>query len=176
MPAAAIYGRDGRPLLSWRVAILPQIEEHWLFKQFKLDEPWDSEHNKKLLERMPKVYAPVGGNPKEPYSTFYRVFTGPNTPFPGREPSRFPASFLDGTSQTILIVEAAEAVPWTKPDELVFDPSKPMWPLLGGVFAEGAHVALADGSTRFLDRKRLTEKTLHAAITPAGNEVLGLDW
>src|SRR5207253_5726964 len=56
-PAAAIYSKDGKPLLSWRVALLPYLEQDNLYKQFKLDEPWDSEHNKKLIARMPKVFA-----------------------------------------------------------------------------------------------------------------------
>ena len=64
LPPAAICNKKGKPLLSWRVAILPQLGYQNLYEQFKLDEPWDSEHNKKLLEKMPKVYAPVGAKPK----------------------------------------------------------------------------------------------------------------
>src|SRR5207302_1956982 len=59
-PAAAICDKNGKPLLSWRVAILPFIEQDNLYKQFHLDEPWDSDHNKKLLARMPNVYALPG--------------------------------------------------------------------------------------------------------------------
>ena len=58
-PAPAIQGPDGKPLLSWRVAILPYLEENELYLSFKLDEPWDSPHNKPLLERMPYLYASV---------------------------------------------------------------------------------------------------------------------
>jgi hypothetical protein len=65
-----ITDKDGKLLLSWRVAILPYIEEEALYKQFKLDEPWDSEQNKKLSEKMPKVFAPVRGKvEKTPPST-----------------------------------------------------------------------------------------------------------
>ena len=42
--------------MSWRVAILPYIDQHGLYKQFHLDEPWDSEHNKPLMAKMPAVY------------------------------------------------------------------------------------------------------------------------
>ena len=59
MPPPAIYSKDGKPLLSWRVAVLPYIEQGPLYNQFKLDEPWDSAHNKKLLALMPKLYEPV---------------------------------------------------------------------------------------------------------------------
>src|SRR5262249_7254639 len=55
--AQAIWDAKGKPLLSWRVAILPFIEEEALYRQFKLDEPWDSPHNKKLIPLMPKTYA-----------------------------------------------------------------------------------------------------------------------
>src|SRR5262249_21670890 len=48
-PPAAIYDKDGKALLSWRVLLLPYIEADPLYKKFKLDEPWDSAHNKKLL-------------------------------------------------------------------------------------------------------------------------------
>jgi hypothetical protein len=57
--------KDGKPLYSWRVDLLPYIEEDRLYSQFKRDEPWDSEHNKKLLDKMPKIFAPVTGKPKE---------------------------------------------------------------------------------------------------------------
>lgn len=75
-----IRGKDGKPLLSWRVAILPFIEQDAVFRQFKLDEPWDSEHNLKLLAQMPNVYR-VGIEPKGATHTYYQVFAGPGTPF-----------------------------------------------------------------------------------------------
>src|SRR5262249_12689161 len=82
----AICDGKGKALLSWRVAILPFIEEEKLYKEFKLDEPWDSPHNKKLIAKMPKVFAgaPVKAGDPEPASntTPYQVFMGPGTPFP----------------------------------------------------------------------------------------------
>jgi hypothetical protein len=182
MPANAIYSKDGKPLLSWRVAILPYIEEERLFGEFKFDEPWDSPHNKKLLARMPKVYAPVAGKTKVPYSTYYQVFTGAHTPFNpaavrstgGPRPlslgGRIPASFPDGLSNTILAVEAGEAVPWTKPDDLPYDPKKPL-PKLGGIFPDGFHVLFADGLVRLL-RKDFDESTMRNLIDPADGNVV----
>ena len=70
-PAPAIQGPDGKPLLSWRVAILPYLSENELYQSFKLDEPWDSPHNKPLLERMPQLFAPPrppGQAPGEPHA------------------------------------------------------------------------------------------------------------
>jgi hypothetical protein len=182
LPAHAIYSKAGKPLLSWRVALLPFLEEAALYKEFRLEEPWDSAHNKKLLARMPRVYAPpVSGKPVKPNATYYQVFTGPDTPFDPRAArgaapvslgARIPASFPDGTSNTLLVVEAAEAVPWTKPADLPYDARKAV-PKLGGLFPEGFHAALVDGSVTFLGRK-IDEKALRALITPAGGEVI--DW
>src|SRR5262249_44520591 len=79
MPAD-ITDKSGKALLSWRVAILPYIEEDKLFKEFKRDEPWDSENNKKLIAKMPKVYAPVRVKAKEG-EAFYQVVSGEETLF-----------------------------------------------------------------------------------------------
>jgi RNA polymerase sigma factor (sigma-70 family) len=73
-----IRDKTGKPILSWRVAILPYIEQNALYQQFKLDEPWDSEHNLKLLAKMPDVYR-VGFEPRGATHTYYQVFTGPGT-------------------------------------------------------------------------------------------------
>ncbi len=179
MPPPAICDRNGKPLLSWRVAILPYFEPD-LYNQFKLDEPWDSANNKKLLAQMPKTYAPIRGKTKQPYSTYYQVFVGPGAPFqiaPGGGPfgamgPRFPAAFPDGTSNTFLVVEAGEAVPWTKPDDIPFDEKKPV-PPLGGDFGFGFHAALADGSVLFI-KKNIDDQLLKFLIMPAdGNPI---DW
>jgi hypothetical protein len=171
LPPAAIFGKDGKPLLSWRVIILPYIEQDDLYKQFHLDEPWDSDHNKKLLAQMPPVYAAPGR--KGATDTHYQVFVGKGAAFEGKNGLPF-ASFTDGTSNTILVVEAAHAAPWTRPEDLPFDPAKPL-PKLGGLFPGGFHAALADGSVRFVSDK-ITPQTLRSAITRNGGEVLGPDF
>jgi len=148
-PAAAIQGPDGKPLLSWRVALLPYILENDLYRSFKLDEPWDSPHNKPLLEKMPLLFAPPhppGPAPGGGSVTHYRVFVGAGTPFEGGRGPRL-EDFSDGVDRTILITESDEAVPWTKPDELSYDQDKPLPPLGGG--PRGSFLILmADGSVR----------------------------
>src|SRR5262245_18467196 len=77
-----ITDAKGKPLLSWRIALLPYVEEGKLYREFKFDEAWDSTHNKKLLSRLPKVYAPpVAGKPPKANTTYYQGFIGPDAPF-----------------------------------------------------------------------------------------------
>jgi RNA polymerase sigma factor (sigma-70 family) len=173
-PIGGTGGRkDGKALLSWRVAILPYLGEEVLYKQFKLDEAWDSPHNKRLLEKMPKVYAPPGIKTREPYTTFYQVFVGGGAIFEKHAQAAFPASIPDGTSNTILIAEAGSAVPWTKPEDMHYAPDEPL-PELGGLYPNIFNVALADGSAVAL-LKRADPDVLRAAITRAGGEVVDLD-
>jgi hypothetical protein len=109
-----ICDKQGKPLLSWRVAIVPYLDDDAVYKQFHLDEPWDSPNNKKLLDRMPAVYQ--GSRIEKDGKTTIMVFTGKGSPFEaGKELSL--AGITDGTSVTIMAVEAGpdKAVPWTKP-------------------------------------------------------------
>jgi Protein of unknown function (DUF1559) len=161
--------KDGKPLLSWRVQILPYVEQDALFKQFKMDEPWDSEHNKKLVDKMPEIYAPVRGK-ADAGMTFYQAFGGKRGwQQPG---ARIPASFPDGTSNTLLVAEAAKSVIWTKPEDLTFDGLKV--PELGGMFDGKFHAAFADGSVQRF-RKGAPAATLKLLIDPADGMVLGPD-
>ena len=173
LPLPALYSKDGKPLLSWRVAILPFIEQNNLYNEFKLNEPWDSPHNQKLLAKMPGIYAPVNGKTKQPHATYYQVFVGPGTPFEGDKKLRL-NNITDGTSNTVMIVEAAEAVPWTKPADLPFDAKKKELPKLGGQFPDGFFMALCDGSTLWVHR-RYDARILRAMITRSGGEVVDVD-
>src|SRR5439155_18841087 len=102
-PPQAIRSREGKPLLSWRVAILPYIEQDHLYKQFHLDEPWDSEHNKQLLARMPDIFR-ASSQPPGSTDTYYQGFTGRGTIFERGREVRF-ADITDGMSNTILVIE-----------------------------------------------------------------------
>jgi hypothetical protein len=140
---------------------------------------------------MPSVYSLPARLPVEVgaelSSTFYQVFVGKRAAFEGTRGLRLPGDLPDGTSDTILVAEAGEPVPWTKPADLAYEAGRPL-PPLGGIFTgegrfslfgpnrdKGFHVALADGSVRFL-RPAVSEATLRDAITRNGGEPLGPDW
>ncbi len=150
LPDRAIRDKDGKPLLSWRVAILPEIEEEALYKEFHLDEPWDSEHNRKLIERMPEVYLNPDTGHTHPGRTRYLVPVGDKTAFPPDGPIKL-KEITDGTSHTILIIEAApeSAVIWSKPDDIEIDQQNPTRglvnadQLINAGFADGSVSGLA---------------------------------
>jgi hypothetical protein len=164
-----ILDKDGKPLLSWRVEILPYLEEQQLYMQFKMDEPWDSATNKKLIEKMPKLYAPVRVKAKAG-ETFYQTFTGKGTLFVDHKPAYTIGNIPDGTSNTGLVFEAGEPVTWSKPADMPFDENKPL-PKLGGLFDGECHVAMCDGSVRIL-KKNPDEKELKHLIMPADGNVI----
>jgi prepilin-type processing-associated H-X9-DG protein len=153
------------PNLSWRVAILPYIEQQNLYNQFHFNEPWDSDHNKKLIPQMPKLYEIPGSNaPKG--QTYYRVFNQLN------DVNQI-TQITDGTSNTLMIVEAGDPVIWTKPDD--FPATEKKLPKLGGHFKGGFNAAWCDGSVRFI-KDTVNKLQLYYAITPNGGEVIGNDW
>jgi hypothetical protein len=173
-PAAASHSADGKPLLSWRVLILPFIEEGELYKQFRLDEPWDSEHNRTLIAKMPAVYADPGAPDLSAAGrTTYLVPVGAGMLFHGAEGTKI-RDITDGTSQTILAVEVApdQAVEWTKPADWEVDLNDPTRGLKradgdshGGTFA----AAYCDGHIETMSIE-LSPDVLKARLTMAGGE------
>ena len=176
-PPAAI-SKDGKPLLSWRVALLPYLDlalggsQNELYEKFHLDEPWDSPHNKELIDQIPEVYAPVVKKNVPKGSTYYQVFFGPGALFEGSEGKQL-QSVTDGISRTLLVVEAAKPVPWTKPEDVRFDRSETkvsVLPSLGGQFDGGFHAIFADGGRSVFIKKSISAPTLRALITADGGE------
>jgi hypothetical protein len=172
-PPAAIRDAQGRPLLSWRVALLPFVDENRLYHQFHLDEPWDSPHNKPLLAKMPQVFSPRSSTLRAEGKTTLLVPVGKQTIFGPPEGVTI-REITDGTSNTILIVDAdeAHAVFWTKPDDLNVDGVDAKQALFG-TRKEGVLCAFADGSVRLLD-PQITSQLVHELLTRNGGEVVNL--
>ncbi|HEX3316081.1 MAG TPA: DUF1559 domain-containing protein [Gemmataceae bacterium] len=167
-PSSAICDKNGKALLSWRVAILPYVDQNDLYKKFKLDEPWNSAHNKKLIPLMPTLYE-IPGNASTPGLTHVRVFVGGGALFDLNNGVKM-QQVTDGTSNTIMMVQTADAVTWTAPNDIPFGPNLPLPKQRasnGGRFT----VALADGSVQTLPAN-VPEATLRALITRAGGEVI----
>jgi hypothetical protein len=179
LPAAASYDDNGRPLLSWRVHILPYLEQQALYDEFHLDEPWDSEHNRALIERMPAVFADpspavhraIGGAGR----TTTLVPVGEGTLFGGRVATKF-QEVRDGLSKTVMLVDVIpeRAVIWTKPDDWEVDAADPLWGVKRGPDAPhtGHFVAaIADGSVRAISSD-IDAEVWAAMLTIAGGEAI----
>lgn len=150
LPAAAIVDKSTqKPLLSWRVAILPFIEEQALYAEFHLDEPWDSPHNIKLLDRIPGIYRCPSTNLKAGYTTY----VVPSSEECGLHPTKQLGlrDFKKGMSNTVIVLEASpdRAVPWTAPQDFEPDKERLMDMFKPTVHREGFHATMLDGSVRY---------------------------
>ncbi|MFM9965809.1 MAG: DUF1559 domain-containing protein [Planctomycetaceae bacterium] len=174
-PPAANVDKKDKKLLSWRVHILPFVDQIALYQQFHLDEPWDSEHNKQFIKQIPPVYVqPTHADLAKEGKTVYLVPTGEGTAFDGNE-GRPMVKFTDGTSNTILAVEAHRdaAVIWTKPDDLAVDLKNPLKNLKSALTG-GFHVLLADGSVRFVS-DNINANTLKLLFTISDGQAVNFD-
>lgn len=174
-PAHANYSKDGKPLLSWRVHVLPYLDQIDLYRQFHLNEPWDSEHNKQLISQMPDVFAVPGSAVAKEGKTGYVFPILPDAAAitSGTKDGIQFKEITDGSSNTAMIVIADDehSVIWTKPEDLKIDPDRP---LAGLRFDhKGAFwVTFADGSVRGI-LKSIDPKVWLAVLTRAGGEVVG---
>ncbi|MEI8018098.1 MAG: DUF1559 domain-containing protein [Schlesneria sp.] len=171
-PPRAALSKNGKPGLSWRVKILEFIDED-LYKQFHMDETWDSEHNNALISRMPAIYAsPNDDDLTKQGKTRYIVLKGKGTLFDGESGPKI-RDVTDGTSNTIMAVEARadHAVIWTKPDDLDVDFDVPITGLDDSRVG-GFHALFADGTVRFLSTN-IDRATLKALFTKSGGETVG---
>lgn len=183
--ATGYQTKDGKPGLSWRVALLPYLEHDNLHRQFKLDEPWDSPHNKALIPRMPKVYMVVGADPSNAEGlTHFQVIKGRNFLFDDKYAGKkqLPPFGLmgrpmldipDGTSNTLMVALVKTPVVWTKPDDLDADDGAPIGPRLDDRYRVSM-LLLADGSVRS-QRQALTEAEWKALLSANGGDFAPLD-
>ncbi len=195
-PPAAVIGPDGKPWHSWRVLILPFLEENGLYEQYDFSQPWDSPKNLAVAEKMPAVFRdPAREGPPDTFAD-YAAITGEDAIFQpevvamksaddfaacltaGKKVSF--ASVTDGTSNTILFatLDPARKIPWTKPEDVVLDDAFPGIGKPAGIGAihpvDGAHVGLvafADGSVQTLPDS-IDADTLRPFLTRAGGELV----
>jgi hypothetical protein len=196
-PPAVVYDKDGRPMHSWRVLILPYLTDPQataLYKQYRFDQPWDGPANLAILAQMPKAYRDPA-RPLPADSTFYQVFNGPGAMFDGDPRAGLqpftvngvdlriggrdaPKLFqvMDGSSNTLMVVESDRAVPWTKPEDIAVDVQQGQRPLprLGDPGKPTVNVLFGDGAVRAVPRGGMTDAALRAAISARGGEVIFL--
>lgn len=170
LPDRAIRDENGKALLSWRVAVLPFIEESALYNQFHLDEPWDSPHNMQLIEKMPQVYVDSSAG-LPPGQTVFQVPVGESLMFDESGERRF-RDVTDGLSNTIMVVESSReaSVPWTKPEDLTIDLNNPLAET-GDSHPGGFNVLFGDGAVRFIANS-IDLETFKGLLTRNGAEVV----
>jgi len=178
-PPAFKASKTGKPLLSWRVLILPYLgqDELFLYREFHLDEPWSSPHNKALIARMPDVYrcpdldpetTPIG-------KTSYLTPRGKQTMFRGATGIGIDR-ITDGTSNTVAVIDAGadNLVVWTVPDDWEVDGGDVKTETILKQHNGGTNVGFADGFVRFL-KSTINPQLFRAALTSAGGEVISAD-
>lgn len=168
-----INDEEGKPLLSWRVALLPYLGEQELYSKFNLDEPWDSAHNKPLLDAMPDFFRNPKAELKNGYTTVVAPFGATDQPsftIWDYEQASF-RQVTDGTSNTILFLEVAaeSSVPWTAPEDFDIG-EKDILKALGAP-PVGGRATFADGSVQEI-ANYLTDEIITALLSAAGGEVV----
>ena len=148
-PTYANFSRQRKPLLSWRVHLLPYLGHQNLYEAFNLDEPWDSVHNRQLIPRMPAVYQ----NPRRPHDHMTHlvlpVGKGTICEKPGGTRGVGVGEVRDGLSNTLMLVDAEDSVIWTEPRDLPYNSRRP-WRGLGQKTRPGFLAVSADGSLRYI--------------------------
>jgi Protein of unknown function (DUF1559) len=169
-PPAVVYDANGKPMHSWRVLILSELGEPALFNQYRFTEPWDSEHNVKLMTQCPAVFiSPFVIRGKSTSESSYSVVVGNSTLFPDPQSSNA-NSIPDGSNRTLLVVEAANPIhEWTKPIDVQANGTGPI--KLGGLDPGGFAAALADGQPVWIPAGTAAG-VIDAMLTPNGGEAI----
>lgn len=179
-PPAHVDDADGKPMHSWRVLLLPFMEQQTLYSAYNLSEPWDSPGNRKLVRQMPPLFACPSRHPGVSTGlTSFVAVTGPRTAFPDGRTVELD-DITDGSSSTIMVAEVENVdIAWTEPRDLdvramSFRVNDPKRAGISSPHPGGAHVAFADGGKRFL-RDRVTPAALRALCTIDGGESVDVE-
>ena len=177
-PTPVVRDAAGKPLYSWRVLLLPYLDERNTYSNFLLNEPWDSPNNSAWIGQCPSVYLSPG-SPGNTSQANYVLITGPGTIFPSTGPLK-PAQISDGLDRTLLVVETDNPInEWSKPFDIDVTKLNPRIGAsgndkIGGSHADGATAVFADGQSAWLSVE-LPTTIVDAAITPNGSEAIPFD-
>ena len=173
-PPAFVADEQGKPMHSWRVLILPQLDQAALYAEYNFSEPWDGPNNSRLLARMPPVYSCPSDTNSVPYHTAYAAVFGEHCVFRGAEPVKL-SDITDGTSKTLMVGEASPAgIPWMKPVDVDIEAHPTMGDPagFGSNHFGGAQFLMADDSVHFISNA-INQPTLDALFTRDGEETVG---
>jgi hypothetical protein len=170
-PPAFVADQDGQPAHSWRVLILPFLNQHALYDKYRFDEPWNGPNNSQLAELMPSFYRcpSFAATESNAHHTNYMAIVTPDSVISGATPVGINA-ITDSQSSTILVTESdARTVHWMSPDDLAMNN---VFSDLGAgscPHSKGRNVLLADRSVQFLPQ-RTTQDEFAGLVTRAGGE------
>ncbi len=173
-PPAFIANSDGKPIHSWRVLILPFVDEKSLFESYDFNEPWDGPNNSRLAHRMPAVFH-SHTEPPSTTNTNLVVVTGPGTAFPGCAVTKLD-DFQDGQENTILLTEIGHSkIPWLAPQDLAvetmsFHVKDTQKPSISSARWRQPYVVFADSITTYTLNQTISPNALRALMTIAGGE------
>ena len=178
-PPAYTVDANGKPLHSWRVLILPYIGQKELYRQIKLDEPWDSEYNKQFHSRDIPCFRSAGANSQGHGLTDFSMVVGPDTISNGPTGRNLVHDIKD-ILYKIALVERATPVCWMDPTEITQENAyKGIGVTPDGIadaFYDGkTAVGACDGSVEMLE-KTIDLKILQSALNVTEDKQAGHAW
>ena len=202
-PPAYIADKNGKPVHSWRVLILPYLGRIDIYKAYDFTEPWDGPKNEKLLTIAPNLFTcPSDHSEAAPTQTSYVAVVGPNSAWAGKKPRKL-GDFPRGGSDTIMLAEVADSgVNWMEPRDLLVEDLEKLDAKVTALTVSshhcghreeffftydnrsGANVAMADGRVAYLSPGALSAKNLRKILQVgayteeevSANEAMHTDW